>query len=143
MLVQRILTALLLIPLALAVMLLPPTWLFGVIVGLVFLAAQWEWTRLCGVRKRATRAAWLLLTLILLGVLWTLRTHPWAWTLGVAVGVLWWLTSLLWLRNYSFAAAPTRENALLKLLVGLLIFVPAWLALIGMHGQPHGPWWAS
>ncbi|RAP57425.1 phosphatidate cytidylyltransferase [Oleiagrimonas sp. MCCC 1A03011] len=141
MLLQRILTALILIPLALAVMLLPPTWLFGVIVGAVFLAAQWEWTRLCGVRKVSVRLAWLTLTLIALIALWILRAQTWIWTLGVAVGVLWWLTSLLWLRHYSFAASPTHEHVALKLTVGLLIFIPSWLALIGMHGEARGPWW--
>jgi phosphatidate cytidylyltransferase len=141
MFVQRLLTALLMIPVALAVMLLPPTWLFGGILAVVFLAAQWEWTRLCGLRSRGARAAWLLLMLVLVALMGWLHERAWTWTLGVAVGVLWWITSLLWLRRHSFAASPTSENRLLKLLLGLLVFVPAWLALVGLHGEPEGPWW--
>jgi phosphatidate cytidylyltransferase len=141
MFVQRLLTALLMIPVALAVMLLPPTWLFGGILAAVFLAAQWEWTRLCGLRSRGVRAAWLLLMLAMIALMGWLHEHVWTWTLGVSVGVLWWIASLLWLRRHSFAASPTRENRLLKLLLGLLVFLPAWLALVGLHGGTDGRWW--
>ncbi len=141
MLLQRTLTALLLIPLALAVMLLPPTWLFGGIVAAVFLAAQWEWTRLCGVRDGAARLAWLALMLALFGLMAWLHPRAWTWTLGIGVGVLWWLASLFWLRRHSFAASPTPENRRLKLIFGLLVFVPAWLALVALHGEQRGPWW--
>jgi len=141
MLPQRLLTALLLIPLALAVMLLPPTWLFGGILGLVLLAAQWEWTRLCGLRGALPRLLWLALTLALMLVMAYLHPRAWTWTLGISVGVAWWLASLWWLANYSFAASPTPENRLLKQLLGLFVLVPAWLALVALHGQDFGRWW--
>jgi phosphatidate cytidylyltransferase len=141
MLLQRILTALVLVPLALAIILLPPTWLFAGIVAVVFLAANWEWTRLCGVRATGVRTAWLLLTLACMIVLWLLRGHTVVWPVVVALGVLGWLLSLLWLRRYSFAAAPTQGNRLLKLLLGLLVFVPAWMAATELHGATRGAWW--
>lgn len=141
MLAQRLMTALLMIPLALAVMLLPPTWLFGGILGLVFLAAQWEWTRLCGLRGAAPRLAWLALMLALMIAMGLLHARAWTWTAGIVVGVAWWLASLAWLGRHSFAASPTPENRLIKLVLGLFVFVPAWLALVALHGLPRGPWW--
>jgi len=140
MLTQRLVTALLLIPLALAVMLLPPTWLFGGILGLVFLIADWEWTRLCGLRGAIPRLLWLAAMLALLVLMVYLQPRAWTWTLGIALGVAWWLASLWWLARYSFAASPTPENRLLKLILGLFVFVPAWLALVALHGQERGLW---
>lgn len=141
MLLQRTLTALLLIPLALAGILLPPTWLFAGIVAAVFLAAHWEWSRMCLVRHGVPRLAWLLLTAAVMTALWLLHDHHGLWMIGIGIGVLWWALSLLWLRHYSFAASPTRENSVFKLFAGLLVFIPAWLSLVELHGSPQGPWW--
>jgi phosphatidate cytidylyltransferase len=142
MLITRILTALLLVPLAILVILWPPTWLFALIVAAVFLAAQWEWTRLCGLRTPAARAVLLAVTAALFVALWLLRATPAWWWATIAAGVLWWGFSLLWLRGYSFGAAPNRENRTLKWLAGLLVLVPSWAALAMVHGSgPHGHWW--
>lgn len=150
MLFKRVLTALVLAPLAIAIILLPPTGVFALIVALVFLGAQWEWMRLCGLRTPAMRAAVLVLTAALFALLWWLRAQPSLWRVVIGVGVLWWVLSLLWFRTFSFAAAPTRENAALKVAVGLLVLVPAWTALARVHGMhadvdvlglPAGRWW--
>lgn len=142
MLLHRILTAAILMPLAVVIILLPPTWLFALIAAAVFLAAEWEWTGLCGLRSRAARVGMLAFTLVLLAVLWWARATPWLWLAVMLVGVLWWLTSLAWLRGCTFAASPSRENGLLKLGTGLCILVPAWVALAALHsGGMLGHWW--
>lgn len=142
MLLQRILTALILTPLAVAVILLPPEWLFALIVAAVFLGAQWEWTCLCGLRSRLARAALLLATAIIMALLWWLRDVRWLWPAVMLAGIVWWGVGLWWLRHGSFAASPTRENAGVKLLVSLGVLVPAWVALAWIHGHPfHGRWW--
>ena len=70
MLLQRTLTALLLAPLAILVILLPPTWLFAPVVAVVFMAALWEWTRLSGLRNRPVRGALLGVALVVFALLW-------------------------------------------------------------------------
>jgi phosphatidate cytidylyltransferase len=140
MLKQRALTALLLAPLAiLAVVWLPPTGM-ALLSGAIFVAGFDEWARLAGFRTAAPRALLALALTILLAVLWWQRGNTLFWIL-IAVGCLWWLGSLLWLRRFSFAAAPTRENGLLKLGAGLLACVPAWCALqwLATHGS-YGRW---
>jgi len=57
MLLQRILTALVLAPLAILIILLPPTGIFATIVALAFLAAWWEWAELSGLSSRPWRIA--------------------------------------------------------------------------------------
>jgi phosphatidate cytidylyltransferase len=70
------------------------------------------------------------------------RNEPVAWYL-VAAGVVWWIVAAWWLANFSFGAAPTRENAVMKLVAGLFATLPAWVALILLHAEPaHGPAWA-
>ncbi|HET7268887.1 MAG TPA: phosphatidate cytidylyltransferase [Oleiagrimonas sp.] len=141
MLLQRVLTAVILAPLAVAVIVFPPTWLFALVVAAVFLAAEWEWTGACGLRSVSARAAMLAFTLALLAVLWWARLTPWLWLAVILAGVAWWLVSLTWLRGYTFAASPSREHVWLKLAVGLCIFIPAWVALTTLHAGPQGHGW--
>ncbi|CAM5455610.1 phosphatidate cytidylyltransferase [Rhodanobacter lindaniclasticus] len=140
MLLQRTLTALVLAPLAILIVLLPPTGVFGAIVAVTFLAAWWEWAQLSGLRGRA-RVALLVVAAAVFALLWLARDSAWIdWLL--AAGVAWWLLACLWLRHFAFAAAPTRENKALKLLAGAFVIFPAWVALVRIHGHsPHGQWW--
>ena len=78
-LTKRILTALVLLPVAIGIVLLAPLPWFASIVTLVFALAIWEWTRLCGVV-----AAWLRGLLVVAFIagcagLWLLRETPWWW----------------------------------------------------------------
>lgn len=140
MLRQRVLTALLLAPLAIAVILLLPTPWFALVIAVVFLGALEEWTHLAGVRKPAMRIALLVLAAALFVLLWLL--HAGASTLLMALGMAWWLVACLWLRHFAFGAAPTPENRALKLAAGAFTVFPAWIAPIVLHDrEPHGHWW--
>jgi phosphatidate cytidylyltransferase len=134
MLKQRTLTALVLAPLAIAAILLLPTAGFAILIAAMSLQALWEWTRLAGIVPLALRVGILLANGLLLWLLWTQRAEPLAWVV-IGAGVGWWLLALLWLRNLSFAAAPTPENAALKLVAGEFAVLPAWLALVHLHGS--------
>lgn len=141
MLLQRVLTALVLAPLAILIILLPPTAVFAAIVALAFLAALWEWTQLSGLKSRAWRTGLLIVAAGVFALLWHAHATaltPWL----LAAGVAWWLLACLWLRHFAFAAAPTRENLALKLLAGAFVVFPTWVALTSIHArEPHGHWW--
>ena len=141
MLLQRVLTALLLAPLVIVLIAFAPTVLFAGVVTIAFLAALWEWAALSGLKSHALRAAFLLLAALAFAALWLLRNSPVSsWVL--AIGVAWWLVACLWLRHFAFGAAPTRENVARKLLAGLFVTLPAWMALVSIHQQaPNGHWW--
>ncbi|WP_114239805.1 phosphatidate cytidylyltransferase [Dyella sp. C9] len=141
MLLQRTLTALLLAPLVIGLILLAPTWLFAPIVALAFLAAMWEWTRLSGLKAYPPRGALLAFTAALFVLCWLSRGTPW-WPALIGAGVAWWIVVGQWLRHFAFGAAPTRENRLMKLGAGLLVIVPAWVAVVSIHGSgEYGHWW--
>ena len=141
MLLQRILTALVLAPLTVLIVLLPPTGIFGAIAAVAFLAAWWEWAQLSGLRSLAGRIVLLVAAAGIFIALWLVHGTAWTpWLL--AVGVMWWLVACLWLRRFAYAAAPTRENLALKLIAGAFVIFPAWVALVSIHARfPHGQWW--
>jgi phosphatidate cytidylyltransferase len=141
MLLQRVLTALVLLPLTILIIWLSSEPMFAAIVGIAFLAAMWEWTSLTGLQTHAGRMALLLVVASLFVLLWWMRTTMLA-PLVIAAGAAWWLVACLWLRHFAFGAAPTFENRAIKLLAGVCVIVPAWMALISIHSRsPHGHWW--
>jgi phosphatidate cytidylyltransferase len=141
MLLQRVLTALVLVPLALLIIFMPSSLWFGLICALVFLAALWEWTQLSGLKNLSIRIAVLAVAAVIFVLLW--RWHGTALTpLVLAAGVIWWMLACLWLRHFAFAAAPTHENRALKTLAGALVIFPTWIAALSLHERvPHGHWW--
>ena len=143
MLRQRVITALLLAPLAILLVLLLPTSVFACLLAVAFLAASWEWTRLAGMQSRIARGAALGVVLIAFVALWSLRDVAWLWPALMVTGVAWWVLVCVWLRHFAFAAAPTPENRNLKLLAGAFVVLPAWVAGLSIHGSPsHGHIWA-
>lgn len=139
---QRILTGLILAPLAIAFVLLSPTSLFAAVLVAVWLVAAWEWAILAGLSSAPARIAVLVVTAACLAGLW-LGRGQWAWWAAIVIGAAWWLLAVLWMRHFSFAAAPTPGNRLLKLGAGSVTLLPAWVALIEIHGQgERGPYWA-
>ncbi|MDF3982230.1 phosphatidate cytidylyltransferase [Luteibacter sp. PPL201] len=140
MLKQRILTAAILLPLVLAMILLPPTGLFAAVVALVFVVAAWEWSLLAGCRTPVGRGIVTAVGAALLAALVVVRT-PGVLTVLVFVGVAWWIGCCFWLRRFTFAAAPNSENRLLKLGAGVLVVVPALASAISLHGGDRGPGW--
>ncbi len=141
MLLQRVLTALLLAPLVIALIVFANTALFAFVVAVAFLAALWEWAALSGLKSYPLRGVLLAIAALALVALWILRdSQVGIWV--IALGVAWWLLVCIWLRHFAFGAAPTRESVALKLLAGLFVTLPAWMALVSMHGRvPAGHWW--
>jgi len=139
---QRVLTALLITPVAVAMILLLPMVAFALLIAGLCLIASWEWTRLSGLLDRRARALLLVLAIALFWLMWIWRDAAAGWTV-IGIGCLWWIAALLWLRQFTYAAAPSRGNTVIKLLVGLLIVFPAWIALMHLRDSgPHGPGWS-
>ncbi len=140
---QRILTALVLAPLAIAGVLMSSSFGFSIGLALVFALGLWEWSRLIGLRQRRMRSVLVLTNLgAMLILAWLFRGRSAELLPLVFVGVGWWLIALLWLRSSSFGGADTAHSLELKWLVGSLVTIPAWAAAWVLHGQGElGPWW--
>jgi phosphatidate cytidylyltransferase len=139
----RVLTSLVMAPVAIAAVLLLPTQWMIVLGAVVLLGALWEWLRLADVEDSLGR--WILLAAnlaLMVAMVWASRTADgFSWVLfelAVLLGVAWWLVSLLWLRRYTFASDHTTHARIFKLLAGTLAVVPAWCAMAIIHGGDAG-----
>lgn len=131
MLKQRILTAIVLVPLLLAALFyLSISWI-ALIFGVFIAAAAWEWAGLSGLHSRSARIAYVI-CLVLFGAL-GMNVIPLQQDLIVsllAAAVLWWLWALIELisrtdaRQGMFATLPGR------IVGGFLVLVPLWIAAV-------------
>jgi len=140
MLKQRVITAVILLPVVLALILLPPTGFFAVLIAICFTGAAWEWSLLAGFRASAARGTVAGVASAILVALILIRT-PGLLTVLTLAGVAWWIGCCFWLRHFTFAAAPNAENRMLKLGAGALVIVPAFAAAMQLHASDRGHWW--
>jgi phosphatidate cytidylyltransferase len=133
----RVLTAIVLGALLLAVILwLPPPATVAALTVLV-VAGAWEWSAFMRLRSVAGRFTYVALLVVLLALAWRVSAAPAARNLILAVAVVWWLMALLWI-----AFAPQRVSAWSAGVAGVLALVPAWLALVHLRvSLPHGAQW--
>ncbi len=116
-----------------------PTVLVAVVLAAFAGLAAWEWAALAGLRGMASRAGYAAAMLLGLALLWPAVRND---GLGpvLAAALLWWLGALGWEARPRLARAPSARTRLLKLLAGALVLLPAWCALVWLHGfGPQGP----
>ena len=141
MLIPRVLTALVLLPLLLgAIFGLSTPVFYAAIAGLVGLAAAWEWAGLMGVNALAQRLAYMAAMAAACAFAWWLKTVPGGVTALCLLSAAWWAYAFVLVRGYpaSFAggAWPVARMAPL----GLLLIPATLLALASLHQQPNGAW---
>lgn len=140
----RVLTALLIAPLAIAaVLLLPSPWMVA-LTAIMFLAALWEWFRLAGIDDTLARGLLLLANLLMMAALvWASPGDSGGalvlFKLASVGGVIWWLLVMLWLKHPQFADAHGAHARVFKLAAGTLSVVPAWCALALIHAGDSAP----
>jgi phosphatidate cytidylyltransferase len=150
MLKQRIVTALILAALFLLALIYLPLPLFSAFAALVVLIGAWEWANLAGFPLRWQRAAYVVVTLVILAVLAFWLDIA---TLGAALGearfeaiqgvlllaCIWWAVALLWVQTYPHSALLWGYRPL-RAVMGLLVLVPAWVALTYVRSLEQGAW---
>lgn len=134
MLKQRILTALVLLPLAMAGFFLLEGGAFALFIGAVVTLGGWEWAQLAGFTGQSARVGFAALVAALLALLyWLPALAP-----GVMLlGILWWLLAVPLVLNYP-QSGRLWEGAVRRLVIGLLILLPAWQGLLLLKQWPLG-----
>lgn len=133
MLRQRLLTALVLIPLVIGAVLYLPTVHIAVLFGALAALCAWEWAGLSGLDAAHSRLAYTAGTVVLLWV-----AQEGAARVTLLAGLLWWCAALGWLVLLR-EPGPTWP-AWGRAIAGWLVLVPAWRALVALHGLPaSGP----
>ena len=141
---QRVLTALLLAPLALLAVFYLPLSGFALFVSVAFLLGAWEWSGFCGLANRTMRAVYTGLTAaILLAIyyiqpiaLQSLFADTYTLTLVMA-GVIWWLLAVVLVLTFPRSQGLWAGRDWLKALMGWLTLLPAWSAIVFVRGLEY------
>lgn len=136
MLKQRIITALILLPIALCGFFLLEGTGFALFIGLVVTLGAWEWARLAGFTAQSARVGYAAVVALMLFFMHLLPGLA-PWVLGAAV--LWWAVATYLVLTYPGSAAHW-SSAACKLVIGLLILLPAWQGLVQIKQAPLGNW---
>jgi phosphatidate cytidylyltransferase len=135
---QRVLTAIVLIAGMLLALFAMPATAGALALALVMLGGAWEWAGFFGAPPRsAERIAYAAGVALLMAVFWALtELDPALYRTVLWGAVLWWLVALAWLFRF-----PTRVPAPVGILCGILVLVPAWLALGRLLFAERGAHW--
>ena len=137
MLKERVITALILLPIVLwCVFYAQGSIPFKAFAGALVLVGAWEWTALMRWQSVPVRSAYVVL--VLAGVI-AASLLPERWhgvVYGVAVGF--WLLAVRWVIRYPASASIWARSPVL-LPVGLVLLIPAWTGLVYLHQM--SAWW--
>lgn len=147
MLKQRVITAIILTIVFLTALFgLPPTY-FPLFIGAVVLIGAWEWANLSSCGAMWQRLAYVgFIGAILLAVSWAIGLYSAEPELNMLIvkslliaACAWWAVALLLVQGYP-SSAILWGHPLSRLLMGVLVLVPTWLALVYVRFQPQGAW---
>ncbi|PSF07682.1 phosphatidate cytidylyltransferase [Marinobacter halophilus] len=125
MLKTRIITALILAPIAIGgIFFLPPLG-FALFTGAIIALGAWEWANMASIEGQPGRVVYALAVAALLYLVWLLKLPavPLLW-----LAVIWWLVCFWLVRRYP-AGSDTWGTVPLRALMGLFVLVPAWVGL--------------
>ena len=136
MLRHRIITALILLPIALGGFFLLNGGNFALFIGFVVTVGAWEWARLAGLMVQSLRCAY---AAVVAGALMLLYLMPdlAPWVLGASV--IWWALATWLVLTYP-RSSELWASAACRLLIGLLVLLPAWQGLVLLKHWPLGNW---
>jgi phosphatidate cytidylyltransferase len=134
MLKQRIITALLMLPIALGGFFLLEGGAFALFIGAVISVAAWEWAQLAGLQGQPQRLGYAALVAVLLLLLFSNQQLA---GLLMALAMLWWLLATALVLTFPSSARHWAGSPV-RLVIGLLLLLPAWQGLLLLKQWPHG-----
>lgn len=130
---ERLITALILAPLALAAVFLLPLIPFALLMGLLVLVGAWEWSNLA-LHRRTHR--WLYVGSVALLLFITHQMLAWVeLPILIAAFAFWWFALS---RVGRYPQTKGIEQTSTKIFIGYLVLIPAWVAMVGMKAHPQG-----
>ena len=147
MLKQRIITALLLAPLAIAAIFYMSLENFSIFIMAVMAIGAWEWGPLMGFENKRRRIAFVLTTIILITSIWYYFPLMSFWNdqaqlqstiqliLWIAVG--WWLVSAALTFLYPRCSSFWSSHRSIRGVFGWLTLVPTWLAFVVLRSNDY------
>ncbi len=138
MLKQRILTAVILGSIVIAIIATGPQLLFSLLMGVFVLVGAWEWAGLSGPDNQLYRTAYAMLTAGLSSLLFFITDQSFSHGIYI-IGTLWWCLAFIMVIFYQYGRPAIPKNNILKYLSGFCVLIPATLGLIYLYGADGGP----
>lgn len=146
MLKQRVITAVIIAAAFLSALLFLNPFHFALITAVVVTYAAWEWSDLAGLSSALSRVVYMLSTVALLVLsgyaLGLSDTSPLDFGVGKSLMAWltpWWAIALLWVQGYPSSTLLWGQRWT-RCLMGYLVLVPAWLALVILIHLTQGAW---
>lgn len=136
MLKQRIITAVVLAPLAIAGFVLLEGAGFALFVGAIVVLGAWEWARLAGQEGQKGRIVYALVVALLMVGLYQVA---WPAQYLLLPALAWWVVALVLISRYP-KGRGLWAGSMISQLFGLLILLPAWYALVWLRALESGLW---
>lgn len=133
MLKERTIAAIVMIPLALIIIFLLSTNIFCLVTGLILLVASWEWANIAGLSAQPLRILYAVLT----GLLLFLSSKITGFGFFLGIGFAWWVIAVMFILSYP-ESKKAWQPKIIKLIIGWLVLIPAWQALISIRGHEKG-----
>lgn len=137
MLRQRLLTALVLIPLVVWGTLALSNGMFAVILAAIIALGVMEWSRFVGYGSALARGAYLVLLVGLMAGLFGYLDDPGAPLVLGGVALVWWLFALVSVLRYPSSSAMWQSSALARAAAGAFVLIPAWGSLAVLQRNPE------
>ncbi len=129
---QRLLTAVLLLIVFLAVTFYLPVLYFSLIMGVIVAWAAWEWSWLVGLRHVTSRVLYLIITVLLLAVMFFLSGRVIPLILGISL--LAWLWAFCAVLVYAKGYMPLGlQSKAFKMFLGWLLLVTCWVSVVELR----------
>lgn len=142
MLKQRIITALILAPLALFAILYLPLFAFEVMIALVVGLGAWEWSSMSGITRTITKSAYAALVVGICLCLSILLPTDLIWYQGqlnslysyiLMIASIWWIISLAMIIAYPKFTSVWYTSKILRGVFGFLTLIPTWVAIVTLR----------
>lgn len=142
MLKQRIITALILAPLALFAILYLPLISFQIMIAVVMGLGAWEWSSMSGITRTFTKIAYAALVVATCLILSFMLPTDLIWYQGqlnslytyiLSVAAIWWVISLAMIIAYPNYTSVWYTSKILRGLFGFLTLIPTWVAVITLR----------
>jgi len=139
MLKQRLITAVILIPIIVWGVLSLSSQMLAWVISIFVVLGAWEWAGLCGWHSFWARSFYAIVIGLILFI-----TH-WFWhppsMMYILLGAcLWWGLALYWVLRYQQGHNLIPKSKPIKALLGFLILLPTWIALVILHQRYGGSW---
>lgn len=136
MLISRVLTALILFPLAVYGILFLENDAFALVVGIIMLLGAYEWAGFAQFPSRLAKLAFVVIVATSIYSLWLMNFAISSDVMNTTAGIF-WLFCLLLVLAYPGSSVLWKDKTLVIAIIGIVLLTLTWYSLISIHAIPE------